>query len=82
MKYSVETTDSGVIETLEVEGSLYKKEWTREENGLVSCKQKDFSTQMQNDGYEDDELLEKIEEVFDSFIASSVDDMRDYLSAH
>lgn len=79
MKYSVETTDSGVIETLEVEGSLYKKEWTREENGLVSCKQKDFSTQMQNDGYEDDELLEKIEDVFDRFIASSVDEIRDYL---
>lgn len=79
MKYSVEMTESGVIETLEVEGILYKKEWTREENSLFSCKQQDFSIQMINDGNEDELLLEKIEEVFDGFIASSVDEIRDYL---
>lgn len=79
MKYSVEMTENGVIETLEVDGILYKKEWEMEENGIFRCKQKDFSTQMRNDGNENEILLEKIEEVFDGFIAISVEDMRDYL---
>lgn len=34
MRYSIETTENGVNETLEVDGNLYKKEWEREENGI------------------------------------------------
>ena len=34
MRYSIETTENGVNETLEVDGNLYKKEWEREGNGL------------------------------------------------
>ena len=34
---------------------------------------------MENDGYDNELLLEKVDEVFDSFLASSVDDIRDYL---
>ncbi len=29
MRYSIETTENGVNETLEVDGNLYKKEWER-----------------------------------------------------
>ena len=79
MRYSIETTEDGVNETLEVDGNLYKKEWEREENGLFRCKQKNIADQMENDGYDNESLLEKIDEVFDSFLASSVDDIRDYL---
>ena len=79
MRYSIETTENGVNETLEVDGNLYKKEWEREKNGLFRCKQKGFADQMENDGYDNESLLEKIDEVFDSFLASSVDDIRDYL---
>ena len=79
MKYIIETTENGVNETLEVDGNLYKKEWCREENGIFRCKQKNFADQMENDGYDNESLLEKIYEVFDSFLASSVDDIRDYL---
>lgn len=42
MKYSIETTENGVNETLEVDGNLYKKEWEREVTGLFRCKQKKF----------------------------------------
>lgn len=38
MRYSIETTENGVNETLDVDGNLYKKEWEREENGLFRCK--------------------------------------------
>lgn len=47
MRYSIETTENGVNETLEVDGNLYKKEWEREGNGLFRCKQKGFADQME-----------------------------------
>ena len=43
MKYTVELTENGITETLELNGIIYKKEWTRLENGLLQCSQKDFS---------------------------------------
>ena len=52
MRYSIETTENGVNETLEVDGNLYKKEWEREENGLFRCKQKNFVEQMEKEIYE------------------------------
>lgn len=52
MKYTVETTENGVNETLELYGIIYKKEWIRRENGLLECLQKDFRAQMEEDGYE------------------------------
>lgn len=51
MKYSIETTENGVNETLEVDGNLYKKEWEREVTGLFRCKQKNFTDQMEKDGF-------------------------------
>lgn len=41
MKYTAETTENGVTETLELDGSIYKKEWIREKTGVMRCKQKD-----------------------------------------
>ena len=49
MKYTVETTENGVNETLELNGTIYKKEWLRRENGLLECSQKDFRAQMEAD---------------------------------
>lgn len=77
MRYTVETTENGVIETLEIDGETYKKEWVRGV-GCLSCQQKDFARQMECSGYSGD-LLEKVDETFDGFIASSVDDMRHYI---
>lgn len=76
MKYTVETTENGVNETLELYGIIYKKEWTRLENGLLQCSQKDFSEQMRENGHDGD-LIERVAEVFDSFLAGDVDDIRD-----
>ena len=68
MKYTVETTENGVNETLEL----------RRKNGLLECSQKDFRAQMEEDGYSG-ELAAKVDEIFDGFLADAVDDMRDYL---
>jgi phenolic acid decarboxylase len=78
MKYTVETTENGVNETLELYGIIYKKEWIRRENGLLECLQKDFRAQMEEDGYEE-ELVAKVDETFDGFLADDVDYMRDFL---
>lgn len=78
MKYTVETTENGVNETLELYGIIYKKEWIRRENGLLECLQKDFRAQMEEDGYAGG-LVAKVEDIFDGFLAGDVDDIRDYL---
>lgn len=76
MKYTVELTENGINETLELNGITYRKEWTRLGNGLLQCSQKDFSEQMRENGHDGD-LIERVAEVFDSFLAGDVDDIRD-----
>lgn len=78
MKYSIEMTENGVVETLEINGTVYKKEWVRIVQGRLACKQRAFSEQMIEDGL-NDELVDKIEDTFDGFIASEVESMRDCL---
>ncbi|MFR3171569.1 MAG: hypothetical protein ACLTOY_10505 [Roseburia intestinalis] len=78
MKYTVELTENGINETLELNGITYRKEWTRLENGLLQCSQKDFSEQMRENGH-DGGLVAKVEDIFDGFLAGDVDDMRDFL---
>lgn len=78
MKYTVELTENGINETLELNGITYRKEWTRLKNGLFQCSQKDFSEQMRENGHDGD-LIERVAEVFDSFLGGAVDDTRDCL---
>lgn len=40
MKYTIETTENGVNETLELYGTTYRKEWIRRENGLFEAHRK------------------------------------------
>ena len=65
MKYTVETTENGVNETLELNGTIYKKEWLRRENGLLECSQKDFRAQMEADGYRENLLRKSMEYLMD-----------------
>ena len=78
MKYTVELTENGINETLELNGITYRKEWTRLENGLLQCSQKDFSEQMRENGH-DGGLVAKVEDIFDGFLAGDVDERRDFL---
>lgn len=79
MRYTIETTENGVIETLEVDGTIYKKEWERKEKRILVCHQKDFWAQMQENGDDREELLERVNNIFDDFLMDSVDEMREYL---
>lgn len=72
MKYSVETTPDGYIETLEIKGKEYKKRWSNDR-----CKDDDFYEQMEVDGY-DKSLLDAVYDNIDgSFFASEVADIKE-----
>ena len=51
MKYSVEGTNNGYVETLEINGKIYKKHWISVD-GDLSCTDDIFCHQMEKDGYD------------------------------
>lgn len=66
MKYSIETTDYGCIEPLEISnGEKYQKRTQRIKGGCRSLDD-DFSDQMEKAGI-DEEIIEKAYEVYDDF---------------
>ena len=71
MKYSVEITNNGYVETLEINGKEYKKHWVTD-SGCAKCKDDDFCDQMEADGY-DKEVLDSVYDDIDcTFFASDV----------
>ena len=69
MKYTIETTETGCIETIELEnGQNYFKRHIRTSCGSKS-KDDDFSEQMENGGIHDEDFLDNIHETFDGFLA-------------
>ena len=67
MKYSIETTETGCIERLEITGKKLELETIRTDfgsRGLGKC----FADQLEEMGF-DDETVEKVDDTFDSFMA-------------
>ena len=72
MKYSVEVTKKGYIETLEIYGAVYQKRWIKQIGG-ASCNDKEFWEQLKDAGVTDEEVLYAIEDEIDNdFFASDV----------
>lgn len=66
MKYTIETTENGCIETLEfLNGEKYTKRSERTEYGC-RCLDKDLSDQLEESGF-CEEIVEKIYDMFDGF---------------
>ena len=64
MKYSVETTKNGYVETLEVNGKEYKKTWC--EYGLgKKPSDKDFCEQLEQDGFDNEVFLDEVYDEID-----------------
>ena len=59
MKYSVETTKNGYVETLEVNGKEYKKTWCESGYGEKSS-DKDFCEQLEQDGFDNEVFLDEV----------------------
>ncbi len=64
MKYSVETTENGYVETLETNGGVYQKRWNFTETG-EECEDEDFYDQISVAGERNHVLLDNIYEVID-----------------
>lgn len=64
MKYTIETTQTGCIETLEIGGKIYKKEWQRTSSGC-RCNNNEFYEQMESDGIDNKDVLNKAYDIFD-----------------
>ena len=66
MKYTIETTENGCIETLEISDEVkLKKETKRTDWGCESF-DKDFSDQLEERGF-DGEVVDKVFDEFDGF---------------
>lgn len=75
MKYTIESTENGCIETIELnDGSKYTKKHTKKSFGS-RCEDKEFWEQMQDNKIRDDEFLDKVYDTFDAFIASNFMDI-------
>ena len=70
MKYVIETTESGCMETITLSsGNQYSKRHVRSEHGGLITRDDDFYEQMERDGV-DEEILDKVCDLFDGFFAS------------
>lgn len=65
MKYTIETTDNGCIETLEFLNEKYTKRSERTEYGC-RCLDKNLSDKLEESGF-CEEIVEKIFDMFDVF---------------
>lgn len=75
MKYSVETTENGYVETLEVRGRKYMKRWTETDLGS-SCTDAEFYEQLEADGVCDEEFLDMVcDEIDNDFFAGDLYDI-------
>lgn len=80
MKYIFEQTDTGCVETLELRGHIFKKEHRKITGGLRTVS-KDFAEQIEDAGLGNKQLLDKVDMVFDGFLASdfmNIAKMEDY----
>lgn len=74
MKYTIESTENGCIETIELDdGSKYTKRHTRTSFGST-CDDDDFSEQMEKDDI-CEEIVEMVFDTFDGIIASNFMDI-------
>lgn len=74
MKYTIETTEHGCVEALELhDGSKYTKRHTKTSFGS-QCENEGFAEQMEADGI-CEEILERVSDVFDGFLPSEFMDI-------
>ena len=60
MKYTVETTENGWVETLEIGNHSYEKNWKKVGNGRYKCEEGDFTDRIIADGYVPDYLEDEL----------------------
>lgn len=73
MKYSFETIEKGYIETLEVDGNVYKKNWLDNKDGTYSSDDDEFYEQIEKTNPDvDEEFLDIIRDEIDEKMFANV----------
>ncbi len=76
MKYKLEVDSKKAVEVLTVNGKEYKRRWAYLGNGVTACDKNEISEMMSDDGYDDEEVLDKVYDVLDgNFFLSDVLDL-------
>ena len=76
MKYRLEVDSKKAAEVLTVNGKEYKRTWTYQGNGVTACDKNEISEMMSDDGYDNEEVLDKVYDVLDgNFFLSDVLDL-------
>ena len=76
MKYRLEVNSKNAVEVLTVNGKEYKRTWTYQGNGVTACDKNEISEMMSDDGYDNEEVLDKVYDVLDgNFFLSDVLDL-------
>ena len=76
MKYRLEVDSKKAVEVLTVSGKEYKRTWTYQGGGVTACDCNEISEMMSDDGYDDEEVLDKVYDVLDgNFFLSDVLDL-------
>lgn len=71
MKYIFEQTDTGCVETLELKGKVLRKEHKKIKGRLVT-KDKSFVEQLEEAGVSDEQFLNEVDMILDSFLMSDL----------
>ena len=65
MRYTIKTHDAGYTEYLEFKGKTYKKEHLGSAS-MTECEDPDFCEQLEADGVDDEEILDKVFDIIDN----------------
>ena len=76
MKYRLEVNSKNAVEVLTVNGKEYKRTWTYQGDGVTACDKNEISEMMSDDGYDNEEVIDKVYDVLDgNFFLSDVLDL-------
>ena len=73
MRYCVDFLPDGrILEELSFDGVLYKRETFRNSIGTFECNDEDFAQQLEDDGVNDEDLLDEVYDALDGFWQTSL----------
>ena len=76
MKYRLEVDSKKAVEVFTVNGKEYKRTWTYQGDGVTACDKNEISEMMSDDGYDNEEVIDKVYDVLDgNFFLSDVLDL-------
>lgn len=71
MKYTLTVDGNKAIEALTINGKTYERSWKNKGHGITVADTGDFCDMLEADGFDDNEILDKVWDVLDSDFAVS-----------